>query len=223
MPTCGRSSTSRPGSRPPPSTSAPGTGSSVREVIDAARDASGVDIPVQDTDRRAGDPVAIYGDNRRAADLLGWRPDRNLTTIVVERLAVALHPPRRLPGLIRPTSVAGRHGHAPSPLGGPWRRHPAVHWWGECPLPACRRSGSGGPPSGRGRPGTTWRRPRRPPRWCGRRRRSAVQWKNSSVPSAVAHRAVARGGRRTSATVASTRRMRARRSLSGRSWRSAAR
>ena len=44
--------------------------------------ASGVDIPVQDTDRRAGDPVAIYGDNRRAADLLGWRPDRNLTTIV---------------------------------------------------------------------------------------------------------------------------------------------
>ena len=45
-------------------------------------DASGVDIPVQDTDRRAGDPVAIYGDNRRAADLLGWRPDRNLTTIV---------------------------------------------------------------------------------------------------------------------------------------------
>jgi UDP-glucose 4-epimerase len=59
-----------------------GTGSSVREVIDAARDASGVDIPVKDTDRRPGDPVAIFGDNRRAADLLGWRPDRNLTTIV---------------------------------------------------------------------------------------------------------------------------------------------
>jgi UDP-glucose-4-epimerase GalE len=59
-----------------------GKGSSVREVIDAARDASGVDIPSRDTDRRKGDPVAIYGDNRKAADLLGWRPDRNLTTIV---------------------------------------------------------------------------------------------------------------------------------------------
>ena len=59
-----------------------GKGSSVREVIDAARAASGVDIPSRDTDRRKGDPVAIYGDNRRAADLLGWRPDRNLTTIV---------------------------------------------------------------------------------------------------------------------------------------------
>jgi UDP-glucose 4-epimerase len=59
-----------------------GTGSSVREVIDAARQASGVDIPVRDTDRRPGDPVAIYGDNRKAADVLGWRPDRTLTTIV---------------------------------------------------------------------------------------------------------------------------------------------
>ena len=59
-----------------------GTGSSVREVIDAARQVSGVDIPCVDVDRRAGDPVAIYGDNRKAADLLGWRPDRTLATIV---------------------------------------------------------------------------------------------------------------------------------------------
>ena len=30
----------------------------------------------------AGDPVAIYGDNRRPPTCSGWRPDRNLTTIV---------------------------------------------------------------------------------------------------------------------------------------------
>jgi UDP-glucose-4-epimerase GalE len=59
-----------------------GKGSSVREVIDAARRASGIDIPVVDADRRAGDPVAIYGDNRRAAEVLEWRPERDLDDIV---------------------------------------------------------------------------------------------------------------------------------------------
>ena len=52
----------------------------MREVIDAARRASGVDIPVVETDRRPGDPVAVYGDNRRAADLLGWKPDSRPST-----------------------------------------------------------------------------------------------------------------------------------------------
>lgn len=59
-----------------------GTGSSVREVIDTARAVSGVDIASVETDRRPGDPVAVYGDNRRAADLLGWKPGHDLTDIV---------------------------------------------------------------------------------------------------------------------------------------------
>ena len=59
-----------------------GTGSSVKEVIDAAKQVSGIDIPIIETGRRAGDPVAVYGDNRRAADILGWHPDRTLTTVV---------------------------------------------------------------------------------------------------------------------------------------------
>ncbi len=59
-----------------------GTGSSVREVIDTARDVSGVDIPTHDAPRRPGDPVAVYGDNRRALDLLGWKPERDLTDVV---------------------------------------------------------------------------------------------------------------------------------------------
>ena len=59
-----------------------GVGSTVREVVDAARAASGVDIPTVDAPRRPGDPAAVYGDNRRAQELLGWRADRNLDTIV---------------------------------------------------------------------------------------------------------------------------------------------
>ncbi|MBI2709913.1 MAG: UDP-glucose 4-epimerase GalE [Actinobacteria bacterium] len=59
-----------------------GTGSSVREVIDAARRVSGVDIPVREGPRRPGDPVAVYGDNRLARELLGWSPDHDLESII---------------------------------------------------------------------------------------------------------------------------------------------
>jgi UDP-glucose-4-epimerase GalE len=59
-----------------------GVGSTVQEVIDTARKVSGVEIPVEHTGRRAGDPVAVFGDNRKAGEVLGWRPDRNLDTIM---------------------------------------------------------------------------------------------------------------------------------------------
>ncbi|CAN5553313.1 UDP-glucose 4-epimerase GalE [soil metagenome] len=59
-----------------------GVGSTVREVLDCARKVSGVDIPSVDAPRRSGDPAEVYGDNRRAHQLLGWRPDRNLETVV---------------------------------------------------------------------------------------------------------------------------------------------
>lgn len=59
-----------------------GTGSTVREVIDTARQVSGVNIPSEDAPRRPGDPVAIYGDNQRALEVLGWKPERDLTDVV---------------------------------------------------------------------------------------------------------------------------------------------
>jgi UDP-glucose 4-epimerase len=64
-----------------------GTGSSVQEVIDMARKVSGVDIPVEYVGRRAGDPVAVYADNRKARDLLGWRPDHSLENVVASAWA----------------------------------------------------------------------------------------------------------------------------------------
>jgi UDP-glucose-4-epimerase GalE len=59
-----------------------GRGSSVLEVIDAAARASGRAIPVQKVGRRAGDPVAVYADNRKAVDALAWKPRYDLDEIV---------------------------------------------------------------------------------------------------------------------------------------------
>src|SRR5262249_33879660 len=43
-----------------------GIGSTVQEVIDAVRRASGREVPAEYTNRRAGDPAAVYADNARA-------------------------------------------------------------------------------------------------------------------------------------------------------------
>ena len=59
-----------------------GRGSSVLEVVAAARRASGVDFRVDLVDRRPGDPVAVYADNARAGGLLGWQPAYELDEIV---------------------------------------------------------------------------------------------------------------------------------------------
>lgn len=65
-----------------------GRGFTVREVIDMVKDQSGVNFPVQETGRRAGDPAALMADNTRIKQVLGWQPDYDdLTTIVRTALA----------------------------------------------------------------------------------------------------------------------------------------
>lgn len=66
-----------------------GVGSTVREVIETAREVSEVDIPSVDAARRPGDPVEVYGDLRRAKELLGWEPHHDLRAIL--RTAWAWH------------------------------------------------------------------------------------------------------------------------------------
>ncbi|MBX5490009.1 MAG: UDP-glucose 4-epimerase GalE [Chloroflexi bacterium] len=51
-----------------------GRGISVREVIAACERVTGRRIPVVEAARRAGDPPALYADNRRARRELGWVP-----------------------------------------------------------------------------------------------------------------------------------------------------
>lgn len=51
-----------------------GDGYSVMEMINAARRATGRDIPVKVGPRRAGDPARLVADSALAGRVLGWRP-----------------------------------------------------------------------------------------------------------------------------------------------------
>lgn len=65
-----------------------GRGFTVQEVIDVVKQQSGVDFPVTETGRRAGDPAALMADNTRIKETLGWKPDfDDLNTIVGTALA----------------------------------------------------------------------------------------------------------------------------------------
>jgi UDP-glucose-4-epimerase GalE len=59
-----------------------GRGASTIEVIDGAKRASGVDFATTSGPRRPGDPSAVYADNRRARELLGWEPKYDLDDIL---------------------------------------------------------------------------------------------------------------------------------------------
>lgn len=51
-----------------------GMGTTVREIISAAEHVSGKKCPVEYAARRPGDPAALYADNHKALDVLGWAP-----------------------------------------------------------------------------------------------------------------------------------------------------
>jgi UDP-glucose-4-epimerase GalE len=59
-----------------------GRGVSVLEVLSAAENLIGRRVPHRLSTRRPGDPIALYADNQRARDLLGWRPQRGLVEIL---------------------------------------------------------------------------------------------------------------------------------------------
>jgi UDP-glucose 4-epimerase len=59
-----------------------GKGSSVQEVLDAARRITGQDVPVTIAPRRAGDPEILVADTTRAMELLGWQPRLGLDDII---------------------------------------------------------------------------------------------------------------------------------------------
>jgi UDP-glucose 4-epimerase len=63
-----------------------GSGYSVREVVNAASDAIGHQIPFVDSPRRAGDPAVLIADISKAKRLLDWVPTRDMTTMVADTL-----------------------------------------------------------------------------------------------------------------------------------------
>ncbi|GBF78300.1 putative UDP-glucose 4-epimerase GalE, partial [Paenibacillus sp. 598K] len=54
-----------------------GQGFSVKEVIDIAREVTGVDIQAVIEARRAGDPATLVASSERARRELGWNPKRD--------------------------------------------------------------------------------------------------------------------------------------------------
>jgi UDP-glucose 4-epimerase len=63
-----------------------GSGYSVREVVKAASDAIGHQIPFIDSPRRPGDPAVLIADISKAKRLLDWAPTRDMTTMVADTL-----------------------------------------------------------------------------------------------------------------------------------------
>ena len=48
-----------------------------REIIEAARKVTGHPIPAKVAPRRAGDPSTLIASNRRAVEILGWKPQHS--------------------------------------------------------------------------------------------------------------------------------------------------
>jgi UDP-glucose 4-epimerase len=58
------------------------TGSSVREVIDMCKQVTGLEILVEEAERRSGDPAILVANADKAEKLLGWKAQYTLQKIV---------------------------------------------------------------------------------------------------------------------------------------------
>lgn len=59
-----------------------GTGTTVKELLDAISDVSDKPFPVEYTDRREGDSTTLVADNSKAKEVLGWEPKYSLKDII---------------------------------------------------------------------------------------------------------------------------------------------
>jgi UDP-glucose 4-epimerase len=61
-----------------------GSGFSVREVVETAKHVTGIDFPVKETGRRAGDPPALVADSSRLRSLTDWQPQYNDLPFIIQ-------------------------------------------------------------------------------------------------------------------------------------------
>jgi UDP-glucose 4-epimerase len=61
-----------------------GTGSSVLDVVNTFKEATGIDAQVQFGPRRPGDVVKVWADVHKAAEKLGWKTQRNLKQMLAD-------------------------------------------------------------------------------------------------------------------------------------------
>lgn len=79
-----------------------GDGYSVRDVIEAVRTVTGLDVPATEADRRAGDPPKLVAANAKIRAELGWAPQKSLTDMVADAWGFAQ---------ANPHGYAGAHAH----------------------------------------------------------------------------------------------------------------
>jgi UDP-glucose 4-epimerase len=61
-----------------------GHGFSVREVVSTVKKVTGIDLPVEEADRRPGDPPALVADSTRLQTLTGWKPVHDDLAFIVK-------------------------------------------------------------------------------------------------------------------------------------------
>lgn len=61
-----------------------GHGYSVKEVVAAAKEVTGVDFPVVEAPRREGDPAALIADNSKIRSMLDWQPRHDDLSYIIK-------------------------------------------------------------------------------------------------------------------------------------------
>jgi len=61
-----------------------GQGFSIREVIESARRVTGHPIPVEEVERRPGDPAVLIASSEKIGRELGWKPEFDTLDSIVE-------------------------------------------------------------------------------------------------------------------------------------------
>ncbi|MDR6120460.1 UDP-glucose 4-epimerase [Bacillus sp. SLBN-46] len=59
-------------------------GFSVKEIVETAKEVTGIDIPVKMGDRRSGDPSTLIASSEKAKQVLGWNPSRTSIHEIIE-------------------------------------------------------------------------------------------------------------------------------------------
>jgi len=59
-----------------------GKGYSVKEIIDTAKEITGIDFKVEEAKRRQGDPARLIADSSKARKFLNWKPQYDLDDII---------------------------------------------------------------------------------------------------------------------------------------------
>ncbi len=75
-----------------------GDGYSVREVVEAVRTVTGLDVPFEEAGRRPGDPPRLVAANGKIRAELGWAPRKSLTDMVGDAWAFAQEHPHGYAG-----------------------------------------------------------------------------------------------------------------------------